>query len=163
MGFQTNGLTNECFVNPQSPVYVPCQKLVGDHVGVRMKNSGDHLGVGIIWGSGSFRGQFGDYFGVGIISGAVQISPPCPSQCWLTRLARRIPKNNIERGGGGGGTREGYFRLGCEASQLNLTSTVASLSCSVKFCDIIIALFLFSNAIFLCITLLAENSHVMCT
>ena len=24
-----------------------------------------------------------------------------PSQCWLTRLARRIPKNNIERGEGG--------------------------------------------------------------
>ena len=24
-----------------------------------------------------------------------------PSQCWLTRLASRIPKNNIERGEGG--------------------------------------------------------------
>ena len=31
--------------------------------------------VGIIWGLGSFRGQFGDQFGVGIISRVVQDSP----------------------------------------------------------------------------------------
>ena len=36
-----------------------------------------------------------------------------PSQCWFTRLARKIPKNNIERGRGAG---EGHFRLGCEVS-----------------------------------------------
>ena len=56
----------KCFVNPQSPVYVPFQKLAGDHFGVSMKKSGDHLGVnlginsgaGIISGSGSFRGLY---------------------------------------------------------------------------------------------------------
>ena len=46
-----------------------------------------------------------------------------PSQCWCTRLARRIPKNNIERGRG---ARKGHFRLGCEVSQLNLSKTVVT-------------------------------------
>ena len=41
--------------------------------------------MGIILGSGSFRGRFGDHFrvgdlfGVGIISGAVQIPEPRPT------------------------------------------------------------------------------------
>ena len=36
-------------------------------------------------------------------------------------LAHKIERRE---GGGGGGAREGYSRLGCEVSQLNLTSTV---------------------------------------
>ena len=45
-----------------------------------------------------------------------------PSQCWFTRLARKIPQKKTSRRGRGAG--EGHFRLGCEVSQLNLTNTV---------------------------------------
>ena len=46
-----------------------------------------------------------------------------PSQCWVTRLARTVPKNNRLRGEGRGAGK-GHFRLGCEVSQPNLSRTV---------------------------------------
>ena len=51
-----------------------------------------------------------------------------PSQCWLTRLARKMPQNKVETGRGAG---TGHFQLGCEVSQLNLTRTVGRTSLSI--------------------------------
>ena len=42
---------------------IPFQELIGNHFGVDVKTNGDHLGIGIISGSVSFRGRFGDHFG----------------------------------------------------------------------------------------------------
>ena len=50
-----------------------------------------------------------------------------PSECWFTRLARRIENNNIERGRG---ARKGHFRLGCEVSQLHLAWTAGPKMCT---------------------------------
>ena len=58
-------------------VELQSKNYLGITVRDRRKKIGDHFGVGIISGSGSFhgrgsfQGQFGDRFGVGIISGSI--------------------------------------------------------------------------------------------